>query len=806
MKHFLELIPLSAKAHRRQHRMTLFCIALAVFLVTSIFSMADMELRSQKIKALQDYGNWHIMLKHIDEESAGRIALRPDVAASSWYNVLNYRLNDAYAVNGHRAVVCGIEEGFLSDIMQIALAEGSFPAEEGQAILTQNAKDSLGVALGDTVALHTPSGAVCNLTISGFGADTILSAKTDAVCILLPTDAFRTLYSAAAQNELSDSDLVYYVQFKEQVNIPACIRELKEQYGLADDDIAQNAALLGVMGFGRDSYMLGLYGAAAILFVFVLTAGVLMIASSINSSIAQRTAFFGMLRCIGADRRQTMRFVRLEALFWCRIAIPAGALAGVIFTWFLCAVLRLLSGKYFADLPLFGISTVGIAMGILVGLLTVMIAAQAPAKKAASVPPLTAVSGNAYTSVPIRHAANTSRIKIPAALGLHHAVQNRKNLILMAGSFAVSIVLFLGFSPLVNFMNCAVTPLQPYAPDVSILSADNTCMVPFAYKDRLHSLEGVKSVYGRKFAYDISAQVYPAQISSVRSSTPGSASSGDSYQKNIMLLSYDAIQFNWVDEHRWASDQRALEQVAKDVQEGFVLAAYSPTSSVGAGDRIETALGDLTVCGMLNRCPYNSDPNTAVLVCSEALFTELTGAEDYTILDIKLRADAPKETIDAIRAMTVDGLSFSDSRPGNQEVKGAYYAFAVFIYGFLAVIALIAACNIVNSISLSAASRTTQYGAMRAVGMSTAQMTQMIAAEAGAYALSGIIAGCLIGLPLHALLWRLLIAPRWQLPWQLPLSAIAAITAVVLLSCAAAVHGPAKRLKARSIVDALSCE
>ena len=301
MKHFLELIPLSAKAHRRQHRMTLFCIALAVFLVTSIFSMADMELRSQKIKALQDYGNWHIMLKHIDEESAGRIALRPDVAASSWYNVLNYRLNDAYAVNGHRAVVCGIEEGFLSDIMQIALAEGSFPAEEGQAILTQNAKDSLGVALGDTVALHTPSGAVCNLTISGFGADTILSAKTDAVCILLPTDAFRTLYSAAAQNELSDSDLVYYVQFKEQVNIPACIRELKEQYGLADDDIAQNAALLGVMGFGRDSYMLGLYGAAAILFVFVLTAGVLMIASSINSSIAQRTAFFGMLRCIGAD-------------------------------------------------------------------------------------------------------------------------------------------------------------------------------------------------------------------------------------------------------------------------------------------------------------------------------------------------------------------------------------------------------------------------------------------------------------------------------------------------------------------------
>ena len=35
----LSLIPISAKVHRRQNRMTLLCIIIAVFLVTAIFSM-----------------------------------------------------------------------------------------------------------------------------------------------------------------------------------------------------------------------------------------------------------------------------------------------------------------------------------------------------------------------------------------------------------------------------------------------------------------------------------------------------------------------------------------------------------------------------------------------------------------------------------------------------------------------------------------------------------------------------------------------------------------------------------------------
>ena len=50
MKHYLDLIPLSARIHSRQSRMTRICIILAVFLVSVMFGLADMYLQGSAAK------------------------------------------------------------------------------------------------------------------------------------------------------------------------------------------------------------------------------------------------------------------------------------------------------------------------------------------------------------------------------------------------------------------------------------------------------------------------------------------------------------------------------------------------------------------------------------------------------------------------------------------------------------------------------------------------------------------------------------------------------------------------------------
>lgn len=153
--------------------------------------------------------------------------------------------------------------------------------------------------------------------------------------------------------------------------------------------------------------MMQVYVAAAVLFVLVLLAGILMIASSLNSDVAERAEFFGLMRCIGATPKQVMRYVRKEALNWCRLAIPAGVFMGIVLIWILCFILRTLSPEYFDAMPAFSISLPSIIAGVVVGLLTVLLAARSLAKKAAKVSPLAAVSGNAGKAQPVRKAAGT---------------------------------------------------------------------------------------------------------------------------------------------------------------------------------------------------------------------------------------------------------------------------------------------------------------------------------------------------------------------------------------------------------------
>ena len=59
MKSYLSLIPVSARVHRRQNRMTLLCIIISVFLVTAIFSVADMFVRANSDSLQEKHGNWH---------------------------------------------------------------------------------------------------------------------------------------------------------------------------------------------------------------------------------------------------------------------------------------------------------------------------------------------------------------------------------------------------------------------------------------------------------------------------------------------------------------------------------------------------------------------------------------------------------------------------------------------------------------------------------------------------------------------------------------------------------------------------
>ena len=110
MKSYLSLVTISARVRRRQNRMTLLCIVISVFLVTAVFSMADMAIRMETSNRIEKDGSWHLLLSNISADTAEKIAAREDVAAFSPYATLNSSIDQEFFVGGKRAAICGAEK------------------------------------------------------------------------------------------------------------------------------------------------------------------------------------------------------------------------------------------------------------------------------------------------------------------------------------------------------------------------------------------------------------------------------------------------------------------------------------------------------------------------------------------------------------------------------------------------------------------------------------------------------------------------------------------------------------------------
>ena len=131
-----------------------------------------------------------------------------------------------------------------------------------------------------------------------------------------------------------------------------------------------------------------------------------------------------------------------------------------------------------------------------------------------------------------------------------------------------------------------------------------------------------------------------------------------------------------------------------------------------------------------------------------------------------------------------------DQPARNSCQKDFYTAFSLLAYGFLFIIASITVFHIRNTIAMSAAARQKQYGVMRAIGMSDRQLVKMMLAETVSCAACGCVAGCVLGIPLHWVLFASLITTFWGIPF----AAAGTITGIVFITALLAVYGPARHI------------
>ena len=264
--------------------------------------------------------------------------------------------------------------------------------------------------------------------------------------------------TAPGYTALTVSDKETYTPYKYDVYFrmekPKEVFDFMKKLGLTGDT---NTDLLMYSGtFAADTFSTMLYSLAAIVIGLIMFGSVALIYNAFSISVSERTKQFGLLSSVGATKKQLKRMVFFEALSVSVIGIPLGVLAGV---GGIGVTLLLIGDKFRAmgfpiDMRL-SVSPAAIITAVIVALITVLISAWIPSKRATKVSAVEAIRQNidVKNTKPVKTSKLTYKLfGLPGMLANKHYKRNRKKYRTTVLSLFMSIVLFVSASAFTDYL------------------------------------------------------------------------------------------------------------------------------------------------------------------------------------------------------------------------------------------------------------------------------------------------------------------------------------------------------------------
>ncbi|MFJ2766511.1 ABC transporter permease [Streptomyces sp. NPDC087300] len=270
---------------------------------------------------------------------------------------------------------------YPSDRSPVELTSGHAPRARGQAMLDADTADKKDVAIGDTLTVLARPGSfkvkvvgIATFTTTNPGAALVFLDTASAQRELLGSTDRATGISVTAADGVSDTTLKRRIAA--DLGTGYDVKTAAEE---ADSAASEFGSFLDVIKY----VMLGFAGVAVLV-------GIFLIVNTFSMLIAQRTRELGLLRALGADRRQVRRSVLIEALLLGLIGSTLGLAAGIGLALGLINLMSLLGMNLKSTEMVVGWATPVISYVVGVGV--TFVAAYLPARRAAHVSPMAALA------------------------------------------------------------------------------------------------------------------------------------------------------------------------------------------------------------------------------------------------------------------------------------------------------------------------------------------------------------------------------------------------------------------------------
>jgi putative ABC transport system permease protein len=575
-----------------------------------------------------------------------------------------------------------------------------------------------------------------------------------------------------------------------------------------------------------------------------LFVGTFVIANTLSITIAQRTRELATLRTLGANRRQVLMSVLLEALVIGILASITGLFLGLA----LAKGLNALFVHFGIDLPQAGtvFATRTIVVALLVGILVTLLAALRPAIRATRVPPISAVREGAVlpTSRFARFSAQAALLVIGGAValmlvGLFVGGLSTTQRLLALGVGAAAV--FIGVAmlaktlvpPLARALGWPATQIGGAAGELArgnsirnpqrTASTASALMIGLALVTLVSVLasglkttfnNAVNSVFKGDYALTATDNFSPISIASEHAlkNVPGvnvvaGVRAGDGkafgHRINVTAVNGDiskVIVVNW--EHGSQSIPGQLGDngafVAKSYAKDHDLTIGSPIDvEVPSGQTLHLVLkgifappkggspyGDVTISQQRFDAVYQNPQNLYAFVDIDGGVTDANTAKLSTALN-----NFPDAKI----------ASASEFKKNQEQ---GINTLLNLLYVLLSLSILISLFGIVNTLVLTVFERTRELGMLRAIGMTRRQVRRMIRHESIITALIGAALGIPVGVVLALMVGRAIKYPAFTIPWG---TLIVFVIAAIVAGLVAAII-PARRAGKLNVLQALQYE
>lgn len=586
-----------------------------------------------------------------------------------------------------------------------------------------------------------------------------------------------------------------------------------------------NYDLLKLSGFASVGILQVIKGLAALILIIVGGASIALVYNAFAISVSERTKQFGLLSSLGATKKQLRKMVRFEALAVSAVGIPLGILSGLVG---IGITLKFVGQKFTEAIYQDStevvlhmvISPTAILIASVCALITVLLSAWVPSRKATQVSAVEAIRQNQdikLSSRDVKSSPLTLKIfDFSGVLGQKYYRRSRKKYRSTILSLFMSILLFItvcSFAGYIGYVGKLQFDDAIY--DIALYqygSAEHR-ISDKEMEDRIKALSAVddeKTVYQVEMPVRFSdgreegAHIYYLKEEDWLELLALNGLDAELYTDpdNLLAIAAETPMYYDIDQNKYIEGSLFK---GREYWVDVPVPVYDETGALVQEER------RLTIGTLLRKLPWYAGGNTGGVSFFYPDWTaETLGLEDVLRApNYHIKADDHRQAFKQLKKMTevlgLDNYSLYDHGEERENNRNLILIAQIFSYGFITLITLIAVANVFNTVSTNISLRRREFAMLKTVGMGRKMFRKMLAYEC--FLCTG--KALLYGLPaslLATLLIDRIIGQRYVIAMRIPWAAIGISVFGVFAVMACTMGYAVQKLKKQNLIDALKNE